>query len=206
MTTTMRKTEPTPAALRLERDGPLATLVIDRPQAHNTLTLPLADELARIVEALSLEGASRVLVVRGAGDKAFSAGFDIGAIAGTTDVEPDGSVATDRKLDLAFRALEEAPFPVVAAIRGHCIGGGFEFALACDLRIAAEDARFRMPPARLGWVYGLPNLARFVSVMGASRARQVFLTGETLDARTALDWAWCTRSCRPPSWMRAWPS
>lgn len=174
--------------LRLDRRGAVATLVIDRPRARNALTLALADELARVVGSLAEDRDLRVLVVRGAGTKAFSAGFDIGAIGQTTEVGPDGSVSADRRLDAAFRALEEAPFPVIAAIHGYCIGGGFELALACDLRIVSEAAQFRMPPAQLGWVYGLPNLARFVSALGASRARQVFLTGAAFDAATALDW------------------
>jgi enoyl-CoA hydratase len=174
--------------LGLQRDGAVARLVINRPQAHNALTLELADALATTVAELARDGATRVLILKGSGTQAFSAGFDIGAISQTSDIDPDGSVLADRQLDRAFQALETAPFPIIAAIRGHCIGGGFELALACDLRIAAGDARFRMPPAQLGWVYGLANLARFVSVLGASRTRQVFLTGEAIDAATALAW------------------
>jgi enoyl-CoA hydratase/carnithine racemase len=174
--------------LRLERDGAVAWLLIDRAQTRNTLTVELADALARTVAELAADPTMRVLVIRGAGDKAFSAGFDIGAIGQTTEISADGSVSADRRLDEAFRAIEDAPFPVIAAIRGHCIGGGFELALACDLRIVADDAQFRMPPAQLGWVYGLSNLARFVSVLGPSRARQVFLASDTFDAATALAW------------------
>lgn len=177
-----------PDGLVLERDGPVARLVIDRPQARNTLTLALAGELARIVGDLAADESVRVLILRGAGNKAFSAGFDIGAIGQTTEVAPDGAVTGDSTLDTAFRAIEDAPFPVIAAIRGHCIGGGFELALACDLRIVADDARFRMPPAQLGWVYGLANLSRFVAALGPSRARHVFLTAETIDAATAFTW------------------
>ena len=177
-----------PPGLLFHRDGAVARLTIDRPQARNSLTLELAEAMARMVTDLAADPEIRVLVLQGAGDKAFSAGFDIGAISPTTEVAADGSVHADRVLDAAFRALEEAPFPVVASIRGHCIGGGFELALACDLRIVAEDGRFRMPPAQLGWVYGLSNLTRFISALGPSRARQVFLTGEAIDAATALAW------------------
>jgi enoyl-CoA hydratase/carnithine racemase len=176
------------AELSLHRDVSIARLVINRPQARNSLTIELVDRLATAVAELAQDGTTRVLILQGSGTEAFSAGFDIGAISQTSDIDPDGSVLADRRLDRAFQALETAPFPVIAAIRGHCIGGGFELALACDLRIATSDARFRMPPAQLGWVYGLPNLARFVSVLGASRARQVFLTGETVYATTALAW------------------
>jgi enoyl-CoA hydratase/carnithine racemase len=175
-------------SLLLDRDGPVATLTLNRPESRNALTLSQLDELAAMIGGLSRDPDCRVLVIRGSGTKAFSAGFDIGAITQTSDIAEDGSVAADRRLDAAFRAIEEAHFPVIAAIHGFCIGGGFELALACDLRVVAEDAEFRMPPAQLGWVYGLSNLARFVSILGASRARQVFLTGESIDARTALDW------------------
>ncbi len=174
--------------LRLERRGGIATLTIDRPEARNSLTLPLVDALGATVRALSADPAMRVLVLRGAGGKAFSAGFDIGAIARTEEIAADGTVAVDRRLDAAFAAIEEAPFPVVAAIRGHCIGGGFELALACDLRIAGAEAQFRMPPAQLGWVYSVGNLARFVAALGASRTRHVFLVGEPFGAAQALSW------------------
>lgn len=184
----MMSPAPEPAMVLLERSGAVATLTINRPEARNTLTLALADELARTVGQLSQDGECRVVVIRGAGTKAFSAGFDIGSIGQTREVAADGSVSADRRLDVAFRAIEDAPFPVIAAIQGYCIGGGFELALACDLRVVTDDAQFRMPPAQLGWVYGLSNLSRFVAVLGASRARQVFLTGETIDARIALDW------------------
>jgi enoyl-CoA hydratase/carnithine racemase len=176
------------AELSLHRNGPVVRLVVNRPETRNSLTIELADRLAAAVTELAHDGTTRVLILQGSGSEAFSAGFDIGAISQTTEIGQDGSVPADRQLDRAFQALETAPFPVIAAIRGHCIGGGFELALACDLRLATPDARFRMPPAQLGWVYGLPNLARFVSVLGASRARQVFLTGETVDAPTAVAW------------------
>jgi len=185
------------ASLLLEQADSVATLTLNRPQARNTLTPALIEELREKVTDLAKREICRVLIIRGAGDKAFSAGFDIGAIGRTREVASDGSVRADGGLDAAFRAIEDAPFPVVAAIRGHCIGGGFELALACDLRIVAEDAGFRMPPAQLGWVYGLSNLSRFVSVLGASRARQVFLLGETIDARTALDWGIAHAVCAP---------
>ncbi len=174
--------------LRLSRDGGRATITIDNRAARNALTLGIVDDLARMAGELAADPGVRVLVVTGAGDQAFSAGFDIGAISSTTDVAADGSVSEDRRLDAAFRALEEAPFPVIAQIHGHCIGGGFELALACDLRIGAEDSVFRMPPARLGWVYGLSNLSRFVTAIGPSRAKHVFLTTTTLAAPKAEEW------------------
>ena len=174
--------------LRIGRSAAVTTFVIDRPATRNNLTLALVDALGAAVRGLRGDAGLRAIVLRGAGGRAFSAGFDIGAISRTAAVADDGSVDADRRLDAAFRALEEAPVPVIAAIEGHCIGGGFELALACDLRIVTRDARFRMPPAQLGWVYGLPNLARFVAAVGPGRARQLFLAAEAIGADTALDW------------------
>ncbi|HYH22478.1 MAG TPA: enoyl-CoA hydratase-related protein [Azospirillum sp.] len=177
-----------PAGLIVERVGAVARLTIDRPQTRNNLTVELVDALGAIMAALEAEGAVRVAVLRGAGGAAFSSGFDIGALDRSGQTGPDGFYDNDRRLDAAFQAIERARFPVVAAIRGHCIGGGLELAMACDLRIASDDSRFRMPPAMLGWVYALNGLRRFTGAVGAARTRMLFLGGETLDAATAATW------------------
>lgn len=174
--------------VRVSVEAGVAVLTLDRPERHNTLTLHLARELGRQVAALGARDDVRVLVVRGAGEAAFCAGLDIAAIDPDEPVGADGMVEADRALDGAFRAIEACERPVIAAIGGHCIGGGFELAMACDLRVAAPRATFRMPPARLGWAYSLSGLDRFVSAVGAARARRLFLAGERLDAERAAAW------------------
>ncbi|MET0925877.1 MAG: enoyl-CoA hydratase-related protein, partial [Solirubrobacterales bacterium] len=115
---------------------------------------------------------------------AFSAGYDIGAI-------PDGSFEDDAEALVAhpFQAAMEAvsahPYPVVAAINGHCLGGGLELAVRCDLRICAAGAKLGMPPAKLGLIYGHTGLERFIDAVGVARTRELFLTGRNVDADRA---------------------
>jgi enoyl-CoA hydratase len=175
------------AGLIVALDDGIARITIDRPRTRNNLTLELVDTLGRLIDELA-EAGTRVAIIEGAGDKAFSSGFDINALDVGGTVSPDGMFDLDRRLDAAFRMIEQAPFPVIAGIRGHCIGGGLELAMSCDLRIATDDASFRMPPAMLGWVYALSGLRRFTTAIGAARARMLFLTGEPLDARRAEAW------------------
>lgn len=174
--------------LCVEVEGGVAHLTIDRPATRNNLTVGLVDALGSAIASMARDGGVRVAVIRGAGEAAFSSGFDISAIDKAGKVGPDGFFENDGRLDAAFREIERAPFPVIAAIRGHCIGGGLELAMACDLRVASADARFRMPPAMLGWVYSIGGLRRFTQAIGPARARLMFLTNETLDAERAERW------------------
>jgi enoyl-CoA hydratase len=178
---------PDASDLRIEASGGVARLTLDRSQSRNALTLDLVDSIGTAMGQLAREGV-RVAVIAGAGDRAFSAGFDISAIDGEGTVGEDGLYDNDRRLQAAFRAVEDAPFPVIAAIRGFCLGGGLELAMACDLRLATADARFRMPPAQLGWVYAREGMRRITSAVGVARARHLFLTGEMLNAETAERW------------------
>lgn len=174
--------------LQLRKDGAVARLVIDHERQHNVLTFPVVDALASTLADLERDPSVRVAVITGAGGKAFSAGFDIQAIDSAGEVSGDGLCEADRRLARAFRAIEAARFPVIAQINGHCVGGGLELAMACDLRIAAADARFRMPPVRLGWVYTAEGLRRFTSAIGVARTRYLFLTGEAISAQRAESW------------------
>ena len=176
-----------PAGLRVEIAGPVARLTLMRPESRNALTLELVDALGAAMGRLAADGV-RVAILSGAGGRAFSAGFDISAIDGAGEVGADGLYDNDRRLQAAFRTIEDVPFPVIAAIRGYCLGGGLELAMACDLRLASPDARFRMPPAQLGWVYALEGVRRVTCAVGTARARHLFLTGQMLDAATAATW------------------
>lgn len=168
---------------------------INRAAHMNTLTLPLLARLEERLAALTIAKSARVVVIRGLGGAAFSAGYDIDALNAGLDLGADGLCAVDRRLDSAFTAIERAPMPVIAQIEGHCIGGGFELAMACDLRIASDTARFRMPPARLGWVYAAAGLQRFVRAAGSARTRHLFLTAETLTAERAERWGLIGEVC-----------
>jgi len=163
-------------------DGGRADLVLDRPAKLNALTLHMLDRLRAHAEALRADP-PRVVVVRGEGDRTFSVGADVGEWAAMT---PAQAVWASERGAAALDALQALPCPVVAAVHGHCVGGGLELALACDLRLAASDARLGFPEVTLGNATGWGGAARLLALVGVGHAKQLMLTGETLDAHDAL--------------------
>ena len=169
--------------LRLDRPAEhVARLTIDNPAKRNALDHEILDAFAATLPELE----ARCLLITAVGP-VFSAGYDIGNL-------PRGEFA-DRAEALvahpfhaAIEALAAYPFPSVAALNGHAIGGGLELALTCDLRLAAEEAKLGMPPARLGLVYSHTGLRRFLDAIGAARTRELFFTARNVPARTALQW------------------
>jgi enoyl-CoA hydratase/carnithine racemase len=123
----------------------------------------------------------------------FSAGYDIGEIP-EDQFEERAERLVAHPFTQAIEALEAFPFPTLAVLPGHTIGGGLELALACDLRLAKEDIKLGMPPAKLGLVYSHTGLRRFIDAIGAARTRELFLLGRYIDARTALAWGLVTRT------------
>lgn len=176
-------TGPETTALRLTVDGPVATLVIDRPEKRNAFCYEMWAALPGLVAAVEADDDVRVLVVRGT--DTFSAGADISEF-GARRRGVDAVRHYNEVVDAGVGAVARLPKPTLAAITGHCIGGGCELALSCDLRIAADDARFGIPPANLGIVYGLPSTKRLVDAVGAAWAKQILYTADILDAATAL--------------------
>lgn len=175
----------TPPPLRLDRQGAVATLVIDRPAKHNAMTLAMWRALPGLVAEADADSAVCVLVLRGAGGAAFSAGADI-AEFGTVFATPESARAYNDAVRAGLAALEGAGKPCIAAIEGLCVGGGCGLAIACDLRFAAAGARLGITPARLGLVYAQPDVRRLVDAVGPSRAKDMLFTGRLLDADEAL--------------------
>lgn len=176
---------PTVAHIRLDLDGPVATIVIDRPEKRNALTLEMWEELEAAVRGAETDAAVRVVVVRGAGDRAFAAGADIAEFR-ERRTRPDDARRYNETSARAERALAECRVPTIAAIRGACVGGGCELAVACDLRIADTTAYFALTPARLGLVYAPAATRRLVDVAGVATAKRMLLTAARLDAEEAL--------------------
>src|SRR5439155_1572017 len=137
-------------------------------------------------DARRREQAARCVIVTGAHGM-FSAGYDIGEIP-DEEFEQRAERLVAHPFTEAIDALEEFPFPTLAALPGHTIGGGLELALACDLRVAAEGILLGMPPAKLGLVYSHTGVRRFLDAIGAARTRELFLLGRYIDADTALAW------------------
>lgn len=166
-----------------ERKGRVLTFTINRPEKHNSLSpeimLQLGDTLNELADAHEV----RCVVIRGAGDRAFSSGYDIGRIA-----EGGGQAEGPRRnpLNYGIDSIVGFPYPVIAAIRGFALGAGLHLSLACDLRIASLDSRFAMPPVKLGVVYPPEGYELFVRILGMAAARALFLTGRRFSAEEAL--------------------
>lgn len=168
----------------MEREPPLARIVVNRPGAHNALNVAVWRGLAQAVESLAGDDAVRVIIVRGAGDKAFLAGADISEFEALR-ANAAMAVEYDRLSARTWSALSEAPQPVIAMVNGLCYGGGVSIALACDLRFAAAEARFAIPAVRLGLSYPMDAIERLVHVIGPAHAADLLLSGRAVDADEA---------------------
>lgn len=178
--------------LSVDGDG-VAVLAICIPQRMNALD---AEATAGMIEALeAAEAEARVLIFTGIGGKAFISGADIGGFDGPNK---HGSSFIDRQ-----RRLAETPLPTIAAIRGYCIGGGLMTALNCDFRLAADDASFGVPAAKLGIAYGYEGLARLVEAVGPARTRRLLYVGDRVDAQTAHAWGLVEQVLAPDA---LWPA
>jgi enoyl-CoA hydratase/carnithine racemase len=172
-------TVPTPDETLVTREGPVMILTFNRPEARNAMTWGMYDRLYRACEEVDADDSVRVLVLRGAGGKAFVAGTDIGQFK-VFDRAEDG-IAYERDGDKRMARLEAVRKPVIAQIEGFAVGGGFRIATACDLRIATPDARFGAPIARtLGNCLSMAAYASFLDVFGPSRLKELIFTARLL--------------------------
>ena len=171
--------------VRLTRDGAVATILFDRPQARNAMTWQMYEGLAAACAELSSDKGVRVAVLRGVGGKAFIAGTDIAQFQEFTTAEQ--GVAYEAKMEGYLSALEALPMPTLAVVEGWAIGGGLAIAACCDLRIATTGAKFGVPIARtLGNCLSVANYARLVTALGQARAKRMLLMAENLAAEDAL--------------------
>lgn len=168
--------------LLVEFDGPAAIVSINRPKALNALNPDVLRELSDFLACLDEFPATRALILTGAGDRAFVAGADIGSMA---SMSPEEALAFSRLGHETLRRIEELPQPVIAAVNGFALGGGCELALACDIVIASENARFGQPEVKLGIMPGFGGTQRLTRRVGAGAARLIMYTGEPLKAAEA---------------------
>jgi enoyl-CoA hydratase len=168
--------------LLVEIDGPTAIVTINRPKALNALNPTTIRELAACIRSLRDEPEVRAIILTGAGDRAFVAGADIAAMVAMSTID---ALAFSRLGHDTLRMLEEIEKPVIAAVNGFALGGGCELALACDIILASERARFGQPEVKLGIMPGFGGTQRLGRRVGLGAARLLIYTGEAIDAKEA---------------------
>jgi enoyl-CoA hydratase len=177
--------QPLTSKMLAEKDGPVGRLIFNNPARHNAVSLEMWQAVAQIMEDFENDPAIRVIVVSGAGGKAFVSGADISEFKEKRANEQ--AAAEYAKISEAARVrLTETLKPTIAMIRGYCIGGGLATALACDIRIAAEGSRFGIPAAKLGLGYAYDGVKKLIDVVGPAFAREIFYTARQFTADEAL--------------------
>src|SRR3982075_322580 len=171
--------------VEIERAENIVTIKIVRPEKHNALTIEMWKGLRAAFESVAADGSVRVVVLRGAGGRAFSVGADIGEFKHTPAEKPQAIPFAEVVHD-CVRAIQDCPHPTIAAIEGLCVGGGVEIAAACDLRFASSSSRFGVPIQRLWLPVGYPELDGLKRLVGPSNALEILYEGRIFGADEAL--------------------
>jgi len=190
------------ASLITNRQGAVATVLFSNPQKKNAVTYDMWRAIPQTLAELDADASVRAIVVAGDGEEAFVSGADISQfekLRGTADAQAEYG----RAVEAAYLAPTNCSKPVIARIRGICIGGGLGFAAACDLRICSSDSVFRMPAARLGLGYSPQGILRFMSILGAANTIDVFMSARKFDAAEALRMGFVSRVVVPQELERA---
>ena len=168
--------------IRLDVSEAIATLTVDRPSVKNALNLETVNEMHAALDDLAMQDDVGVLIITGAGESSFVSGADINDIRARTGA--DGLAAINSSL---FAKVDRFPKPVIAAVNGYALGGGCELALACDIRVAADTAKFGQPELGLGIIPGAGATQRLPRIVGLGWAKHLVLTGDIIDAKQALE-------------------
>jgi len=168
--------------LLVQRKGYVCTLVLNRPEKRNSLSQDLLFELHHTLQKFSKDDNVRTIIIRGAGNKAFSSGYDITAFPTDSTQEVKEFVKEQNPYELALEGIVNYPYPVIAMLNGYAFGGGCGLAVSCDIRIGADDIRMGMVPVKLGMSYPPEALRHFIRTIGISRTKEIFFTGRVYDA------------------------
>ena len=166
------------------KEGGVGILTFNSPERHNAVSLEMWEATKSILDGFAADDDIRVVVLTGAGGKAFVSGADISKFA-SERATLEASRAYNVKSDAAYSSVADFPKPTIAMIKGYCIGGGVGLAVCCDLRICSDNSRFAVPAAKLGLGYGYSGLKRLVDIVGASFAKEIFYTARQFDAQEA---------------------
>ena len=168
--------------LLVEREDGILTITINRPKSLNAINYDLVVELEEVFTEAEKDDSIKVVILTGAGEKAFVAGADIGEFL---SIEPAKAYEFSRRGQTLFSKIENLGKPAIAAVNGFALGGGLELAMACTLRVASENSRFALPEATLGAVPGYGGTQRLVRLVGKTKAMEIALTGDMIDANEA---------------------
>ena len=166
------------------KDGGVGYVIFNNPERRNAVSLEMWARTAEILEEFARDDEVRVVVLTGAGGKAFVAGADISRFA-SERASMDAAKVYNVTVERANSSLYEFPKPTIAMIRGYCIGGGLGLAVCCDLRICSDNSRFAIPAARLGLGYSYPGVKRLTDIVGPAFAKEIFFTARQFDAEEA---------------------
>ena len=175
---------PTPKMIAT-KDGAIGWMIFNNPERLNAVSLDMWQAVPEIDADFENDPAIRVIVLKGAGERAFVAGADISQF-GESRASADGIHAYEDATEIAFESIAEATKPTIAMIDGYCIGGGLGIALSCDIRLAAEGSTFGIPAAKLGLAYGVGGTGRLVHAVGPSFAKEIFFTARRFTAQEAI--------------------
>ena len=167
------------------KEGAIGWVIFNNPEKRNAVSMAMAQAFATVVDDFARDPAIRVVILKGAGDKAFISGADISEFKERRSSR-EAMAEYDKSSDRANKTLRECPKPTIAMIRGFCMGGGLGTAVACDLRIASDDSRFGVPAAKLGVGYRYARLKQLESLVGPSFTMEIFYTGRQFTAPEAL--------------------
>jgi enoyl-CoA hydratase/carnithine racemase len=173
--------------LLVQKEGNICTLTINRPERRNSLNPEILLKLGDTLNALKEEGEVRVVVIRGVGEQAFSSGYDIGRIGTGGGGAPEETGPRRNPLEYGMNSVLFYPYPVIAMIYGYAVGAGLELAVSCDLRLAADNARLGITPAKLGVVYSPSGIQKFLNLVGIAHTKELFYTGRLIDAQRAKE-------------------
>ena len=168
------------------KDGNVGYVIFNNPERRNAMSLEMWEATTRLMSEYAKDDSIRVVVLSGAGDKAFVAGADISKFGDERSSE-EGVKKYNDAVEAAYASVHEFPKPTIAMIRGFCVGGGMGIASCCDLRIASEDARFAVPAAKLGLGYGYPGVKRLMDIVGPSFTKEIFYTARLFDVMEAVE-------------------
>ena len=171
----------------VDAQGPIRTITLNRPAQRNALKPAEWLQLRDVLTEIAADRSARVVVIRGAGGRAFSSGYDIGALH---ELEQQGIILSTPAdpFEIALATIVEHPLPIIAMVAGYAVGGGCTLAAGCDVRVVGASSRFGMPPAKLGLVYSATELRPFIDLIGAARTKWMFFSGRLIDASRALQW------------------